>query len=144
MKRRPPPSQAPEATEEWFICTFCMSTGLVMFALFVLLPFISNIICEFDSTVLCLVSVTPLCSCTHLPHAMPFFSVMFLGDAYAWATPSTLAAPSFGDTSSWRRLLSWRRVCLAAPVATSNGKRIKTETKTKVFLELFFLIFLFG
>jgi len=60
---------------------------------------------------------------------------MFLGDAYAWATPSTLATLSLGDAfflgdtfflatpSSWRRLLLgdaciWR--CLSLP---RTGKR---------------------
>jgi len=54
---------------------------------------------------------------------------MFLGDACAWATPSTLATLSLGDAFflatlslgdafSWRRLLSWRRL---SPFRT--GKR---------------------
>ena len=75
----------------------CMSTGHVMFSPFVLLPFISNTTCKFDSTVPCLVSVTPLYFCTRLSYTVRIFSVMFLGDAYAWATPSTLATPYLGD-----------------------------------------------
>jgi len=73
---------------------------------------------------------------------------MFLGDAYAWATPSTLATPYLGnafflgDAHAWRRLLSWRHVCLATPVATSNEKKIKTETKARFFSNFF--CFLFG
>jgi len=67
---------------------------------------------------------------------MPIFSVMFLGDAYAWAMPS------FGDAFFLGGASPWRRVCLAAPVATSNGKKIKTETISKVFLELLFLLYL--
>jgi len=147
-----------------------MSTGHVMFAPFALLPFISNTTCKFDSTVPCLISVTPLYFCTRLFYTVRIFSVMFLGDAYAWATPSTLAKPYLGDTFflgdahawrrplSWRRvclgtpsflatrvfrrrLLSWRRVCLATPVATSNGKKIKTETKARFFLNFFFFLF---
>jgi len=51
---------------------------------------------------------------------------MFLGDAYAWATPSTLATPA-----SWRRL---------SPLRT--GKKIKTTNQGKVFLELLFSFYL--
>ena len=50
---------------------------------------------------------------------------MFLGDAYAWVTPSTLAMPSLGDA-----------------FATSNGKKIKTKNQGKVFLELLFSFYL--
>jgi len=70
---------------------------------------------------------------------------MFLGDAYAWATPSTLATPSFLATpSSWRRRLLGDAFYLgdafflATPVAVSNGKKIKTKKQGKVFLELLF------
>ena len=138
---RPPPIPTPEATEEWFVCTLCMSTGHVMFAPFVLLPFISNIPCNFDSTVPCLVSVTPLYFCTRLSYTVRIFYVMFLGDAYSWATRTPGDAFFLGDAHAWRRLLSWRRVCLAMLVATSSGKKIKTETEARFFSNFFFFLF---
>ena len=110
---------------------------------FALLPFISNTTSKFDSTVPCLVSVTPLYFCTRF-HTVRLFSVMLLGDAYAWATPSTLATPYLGDAfflgdaHAWRRLLSWRRVCLVMLVATSKWKKIMTETKARFFSNFFF------
>jgi len=65
------------------------------------------------------------------------FSVMFLGDAYAWATPSTLATLSLGDAfflgdtfflatpSSWRRFLSWRRLLLGDACRRFERKKDK-------------------
>ena len=114
-----------------------------MFPPSALLPFILNIACKFDSTVPCLVYVTPFYFCTRLSYTVRIFSVMFLGDAYAWATPSTLATPSLGDAFFvGDAFFPGDAFFLATPVATSNGKKIKTKNQGKVFLELLFSFYL--
>ena len=92
---RLPPAPTPEATEEWFVCVFCMSTGPVMFALFALLPFISNTTRKFNSITPRLVSVMPLYFCTHFIYCVFFLryvsrrrlrlrDAFYLGDAFSW------------------------------------------------------------
>ena len=64
---------------------------------------------------------------------------MFLGDAYAWATPSTLATLSLGDAFFLGdAFYLGGAFLLPTPVAASNGKKIKTKNQGKVFLELIF------
>ena len=113
-----------------------------MFALFALLPFISNITCKFNSCIPCLVSVTPLYFCTHLIDCAFFFRhvswrCLRLGDTFSWRRFL------LGDAFSWRRLLlgdafSWRRLLLGDAFAASNGKRVKTKNKARFFSNLLF------
>ena len=107
-----------------------MRTGLVMFALLALLPFVSNTACKFNSTIPCFRNAALLLHTPHILCVFPpscflaapalgdafylgdafFLATLSLGDAFSWrrfplATPSFLATPALGDTFSWRRLL---------------------------------------
>ena len=108
-----------------------------MFALFALLPFVSNTACNINFTIPYLVFVTPLYF-AYVSYIVRFSSVMFLSGACTQATPFFLATPSFLATPFFLAMPS----LLATPLATSNGEKIKTENQGKVlFLKLVFLLF---
>ena len=92
-----------------------------MFALFALLPSVSNTACKINFTTPHLVSVMPLYF-AYVSYIVHFSSVMFLSGTCAQTTPFFLATPSL----------------LATPLATSNGEKIKTENQGKVFSQTCF------
>jgi len=68
---------------------------------------------------------------------------MFLSGVCAWATPFFLATPSFSATPFFLATPYFLATpsFLATPLATSNVEKIKTENQSKVFSQIFFLLF---
>ena len=112
-------------------------------------PIVSNIACNINFSISYLIFATLLYS-AYVSHVMHFSFVMFLndaclhlGDAFTWATPSFLAAPS-----PRRRLLSWRHLDLGDTFFLGDAshyfkrRKIKAENQGSSFSQTGFTFYL--
>ena len=120
-----------------------------MFALFTLLPFVSDTVCKFNSTIPCFRNAALLLHTPHILCVLPpscFLAVPAFGRRLPpWRRLLPGDALFLATLSSWRRLSFWATPSFLAtpsllpmPIAASNGEKIKTENQGKVFSQTCF------